>query len=116
MLVSQQFIADDLKGLPCIGLRFASERLYAWEFEQDGVELSVKVSGPLIVGDQDIMVDAALLGAGVAYAYEDQVEAHIREGRLIRVLEDWCPYYTGFYLYYRAGGRCWLHCAPLLTV
>jgi DNA-binding transcriptional LysR family regulator len=46
-----------------------------------------------------MMVDAALLGTGVAYAFEEQVEAHIREGRLMRVLEEWCPYYSGFYLY-----------------
>jgi DNA-binding transcriptional LysR family regulator len=93
-------VPEHLKSLPCLGLRFASGRLYAWEFERGGVELSVEVSGPLIVGDQDMMVDAALLGTGLAYAFEEQVEAHIREGRLVRVLEDWCPYYGGFYLYY----------------
>ncbi len=91
---------EQLKALPCIGLRFASGRVYAWEFERGGVELSVEVEGPLIVGDQDMMVDAALLGAGVAYAFEDQVRALVEEKRLVRVLEDWCPYYGGFYLYY----------------
>ena len=91
---------DQLRGLPCIGLRFGSGRLYAWEFERGGVELSVEVEGPLVVGDQDLMVDAALMGAGIAYAFEDQVSEHIRAGRLVRVLEDWCPYYKGLYLYY----------------
>ncbi|MNL33436.1 LysR substrate binding domain protein [compost metagenome] len=47
-----------------------------------------------------MMVDAALLGAGVAYTFEDQVRTHLEERRLVRVLEDWCPYYSGFYLYY----------------
>lgn len=91
---------EQLRGLPCIGLRFGSGRLYAWEFERGGVELSVEVEGPLVVGDQDLMVDAALMGAGIAYAFEDQVSEHIRAGRLVRVLEDWCPYYKGLYLYY----------------
>ena len=91
---------DQLRGLPCIGLRFGSGRLYAWEFERGGVELSVEVEGPLVVGDQDLMVDAALMGAGIAYAFEDQVSEHVRAGRLVRVLEDWCPYYKGLYLYY----------------
>lgn len=91
---------DQLRGLPCIGLRFGSGRLYAWEFERGGVELSVEVEGPLVVGDQDLMVDAALMGAGIAYAFEDQASEHVRAGRLVRVLEDWCPYYKGLYLYY----------------
>jgi DNA-binding transcriptional LysR family regulator len=91
---------DHLKELPCINLRFGSGRLYAWEFERDGMEMSVEVEGPLVVGDQDMMVEAALLGSGVAYAFENQVRTHIEEGRLVRVLEDWCPDYTGFYLYY----------------
>lgn len=91
---------EQLKALPCIGLRFGSGRLYGWEFERGGLELSVAMDGPLVVGDQEMMVEAALLGAGVAYAFEDQVSTYVAEGRLIRVLEDWCPYYSGFYLYY----------------
>ncbi|MBD9498078.1 LysR family transcriptional regulator [Ensifer sp. ENS01] len=91
---------EHLKALSCIGLRFGSGRLYAWEFERGGVEVQVEVSGALIVDDQDMMVDAALLGAGIAFAFEDQVRALIDEGKLVRVLEDWCPYYGGFYLYY----------------
>lgn len=91
---------EQLRGLPCIGLRFGSGRLYAWEFERGGVELSVEVDGPLILGDQDIMVDAALMGVGITYAFEDQVLEHLKSGKLVRVLEDWCPYYNGLYLYY----------------
>lgn len=93
-------IPDHLRELPCIGLRFGSGRLYAWEFERGGVELSVEVNGALVVDDQDMMVEAALLGAGVAFTFEDQIVRHVDEGRLVRVLEDWCPYYSGFYLYY----------------
>ncbi|MCR6629239.1 MAG: LysR family transcriptional regulator [Magnetospirillum sp.] len=91
---------QQLGGLPCLGLRFGSGRLYAWEFERGGVEVTVEVDGPLIVDDQDMMVEAALHGIGLAYAFEQQVAPLVAQGRLVRVLEDWCPYYSGFYLYY----------------
>lgn len=91
---------DHLKELPSVGLRFGSGRLYAWEFERGGVELQVEMNSALIVDDQDMMVEAALLGAGVAFTFEDQVRALVEEGELVRVLEDWCPYYAGLFLYY----------------
>lgn len=91
---------DHLKELPCVGLRFGTGRLYAWEFERGGIELQVEVTGPLVIDDQDLMIDAALLGAGIAFTFEDQVRTLVEEGKLIRVLEDWCPYYGGLYLYY----------------
>ena len=64
------------------------------------MDLQVEMSGPLIVDDQDMMVDAALAGAGIAFTFEDQVRSLVEEGKLVRVLEDWCSYYGGFYLYY----------------
>ncbi len=91
---------EQLKGLPCIGFRFGSGRLYAWEFERGGIDVNVEVEGRLILDDQDMMTDAALLGTGLAFTFEDQVKPLLDEGRLVRVLEDWCPYYSGFYLYY----------------
>jgi DNA-binding transcriptional LysR family regulator len=91
---------EQLKTLPCVGFRFGTGRLYAWEFERGGVEVSVEVDGPLILDDQDMMVDAALSGAGVAFTFEDQVKDLVQDRKLVRVLEDWCPYYSGFYLYY----------------
>ncbi|MEI2298416.1 LysR family transcriptional regulator [Ensifer sp. MJa1] len=91
---------EHLKALPSVGLRFGSGRLYAWEFERGGVELHVEMNSALIVDDQDMMVEAALLGAGVAFTFEEQVRQLINEGKLVRVLEDWCPYYSGLYLYY----------------
>src|SRR5262249_14263142 len=91
---------EELKGLACIRFRFESGRYYAWEFERDGVELSVEVDGQLTLSEQDLAVQAALDGAGIAFAFEAQVEDLIAQGRLVRVLDDWCPYYPGFYLYY----------------
>jgi len=82
------------------GVRFGSGRLYDWEFEKGGVELKIAVTGPLILGDTGLMAQAALQGAGIAFAFESQVADLVAARRLVRVLEDWCPYYSGFYLYY----------------
>lgn len=91
---------QDLSRQPCIRYRFASGAFYRWEFEKGGIELEIEVGGSLTLGDQDLMLEAALNGAGLAYLFEEQVQAHISEGRLGRVLDDWCPYYPGFFLYY----------------
>ncbi|MFK4653408.1 DNA-binding transcriptional LysR family regulator [Bradyrhizobium japonicum] len=90
----------DLKGLPCIRYRFTSGALYHWEFERGGFELAIDVAGPLTMNDQDLMVDAALDGTGLAYVFEAQVEALLAKRKLVRVLADWCPAYPGFFLYY----------------
>jgi DNA-binding transcriptional LysR family regulator len=90
----------DLKGMPCIRYRFVSGTLYHWEFERGGIELTIDVEGSLTLSDQDLMVDAALDGAGLAYVFEAQVEKLIARKKLIRVLADWCPAYPGFFLYY----------------
>ncbi|WP_291621953.1 LysR substrate-binding domain-containing protein, partial [Bradyrhizobium sp.] len=74
--------------------------LYHWEFERGGIELAIDVTGPLTMNDQDLMVDAALDGAGFAYVFEAQVEALLAKRKLVRVLADWCPAYPGFFLYY----------------
>ncbi|MDC0714874.1 LysR family transcriptional regulator [Stigmatella sp. ncwal1] len=91
---------EALRGLPCIRYRFLSGVLYRWEFERGGKEVEVEVDGPLTLSDQELMVEAALNGTGLAYVFEAQVSALLAEGRLIRVLEDWCPTYPGFFLYY----------------
>jgi DNA-binding transcriptional LysR family regulator len=93
-------IPRELNGLPCIRLRFESGRYYEWEFERDGVEVSVQANGHLTLGEQDLAIQAALDGAGIAFAFEAQVKDLVEQGRLVRVLDDWCPYYPGFYLYY----------------
>jgi DNA-binding transcriptional LysR family regulator len=91
---------NDLSLLPCIRYRFSSGTFYRWEFERGGIELAIEVDGPLTLNDQDLMVDAALDGTGLAYVFEVQVAELIKQGRLVRVLADWCPAYPGFYLYY----------------
>jgi DNA-binding transcriptional LysR family regulator len=74
--------------------------LFAWEFERDGVALEVRVNGPLIFNDGEMLEAAALDGLALACTFESQVSHHIAEGRLVRVLEDWCPPFAGYHLYY----------------
>jgi DNA-binding transcriptional LysR family regulator len=90
----------DLAGHRCIRRRFSSGGLYNWEFEKDGEELTMAIDGPLILGEDRLIIAAALGGAGLAYAFEARVEAEIAGGRLVRVLEDWCEPYSGAHLYY----------------
>ena len=90
----------DLTGIPCIRHRFPSGAIYRWEFQRRGVKLETQVDGPLTLGDVGLMADAALYGAGLAYVFEDMVAEHVAAGRLVQVLDDWCPRYPGFYLYY----------------
>lgn len=91
----------DLSNHSCVSYRqSAGGGLYAWEFERDGVELEVRVNGPLVINDNEMLVSAALGGLGLVYTFEAQVTQHVAEGRLIRVLEDWCPPFSGYHLYY----------------
>jgi DNA-binding transcriptional LysR family regulator len=90
----------DLMQHRCIRRRFSSGSIYRWELEKDGKPLVVDVTGPLILSDQGMMRRAALDGIGLAFLFDRRVEQDIAAGRLIRVLEDWCPPFEGFYIYY----------------
>jgi DNA-binding transcriptional LysR family regulator len=91
----------DLTKHKCINLRLATRGgLYAWEFEKDGPELNVRVEGQLIFNEARMMIMAATAGAGLAYLLEDQVKPMIADGRLVRVLGDWCAPFPGYHLYY----------------
>jgi DNA-binding transcriptional LysR family regulator len=92
---------QDLAAHDCINLRLPTlGGLYAWEFEKDGHQLRVHVEGQLIFNSSTPRVRAVLAGFGLACLPEDMVLPHIGSGELIRVLEDWCPSYTGYHLYY----------------
>ncbi|MEK1865303.1 LysR family transcriptional regulator [Rhizobium leguminosarum] len=85
----------------CINLRLPTYgSVYAWEFEKDGRELRVRVEGQLIFNNIALRLNAVLAGLGLAYMPEDLVEAHLADGRLVRVLEDWCLPFSGYHLYY----------------
>jgi DNA-binding transcriptional LysR family regulator len=92
---------QDLTHHTCINLRLPTYGgIYAWEFEKNGRAMKVHVEGQLTFNNLALRIEAALAGCGVAYLPEDQVRTHIAQGRLLRVLADWCPPYTGYHLYY----------------
>jgi DNA-binding transcriptional LysR family regulator len=92
---------QDLIDHRCINLRLPTHGgLYAWEFEKGGREVRVRVEGQLVFNGTFQMLNAALAGFGLAYVPEDVAQPHLAKGRLARVLEDWCPPYSGLHLYY----------------
>ncbi|WP_413624812.1 MULTISPECIES: LysR family transcriptional regulator [Luteibacter] len=91
---------NDLFQHDCIRFRFPSGRLYKWEFEQGAKKLELDVRGRVTFGDLRLALDAAVAGIGFTLVLDDQVTELVANGRLVRVLEDWCPPYSGFVLYY----------------
>ncbi|WP_119269952.1 LysR family transcriptional regulator [Taklimakanibacter deserti] len=92
---------QDLIGHSCINLRLPTYGgLYAWEFEKDGRELKVRVEGQLVLNSIFQILNAAVAGLGIAYVPEEMVQPYLAKGELKRVLEDWCPYWSGYHLYY----------------
>jgi DNA-binding transcriptional LysR family regulator len=92
---------QDLTAHDCINLRLPTYGgLYAWEFEKNGRELKVRVEGQLVFNGNAMILKAAVAGLGLAYLAEDRVKTHLVNGRLIRVLADWCPPFSGYHLYY----------------
>src|SRR6266516_7017341 len=92
---------QDLTEHNCINLRLPTYGgLYAWEFEKGGRELKVRVDGQLVFNSPSQMLNAALAGLGLAYVPQDLAQPHLDRGLLTRVLEDWCPPYSGYHLYY----------------
>jgi len=92
---------QDLIAHDCINLRLPTfGGLYAWEFEKGRRELKVRVEGQLVFNATAQMISAALAGFGLAYVPEDLAQPHLVKGRLKRVLEDWCPPFSGYHLYY----------------
>ncbi len=97
----QPVIPRDLMQHNCINIRMPTYGgIFPWEFEKNGEELKVRVEGQLVFNNIAMRLGAALQGLGLAYMAEDLVQAHVAEGRLIRVLEDWCEPFSGYHLYY----------------
>lgn len=91
----------DLTQHICINERMVrSGKIYAWEFEQASSKFRVRVQGQLTFNTSEHVVDAALSGLGIAFLPEEEFGTHMLEGKLIRVLEEWCPPFPGYYLYY----------------
>lgn len=94
-------VPDDLHQHACLNYRWSvSGAVYRWTFAKDGQVKEIAVEGPLTLNDTNLIVAAALEGAGIVCMLEGRLQEHIDSGRLIRVLEDWCAPFPGFFLYY----------------
>ena len=94
-------VPGDLTSHRCINLRLPTHGgLYVWDFEKDGKEVNVRVDGQVTFNTTPHIVDAAVDGLGIAYLLEDDLLPHIESSKLIRILEDWCPPFPGYHLYY----------------
>ena len=93
-------VPEDLKNHICIRNRLPSGKLYRWEFEQRGREVAVDVPGALTLDHIELMTEAAIAGLGIAYVPERSARPYLDDGRLVTLLDDWCPLIPGFFLYY----------------
>jgi DNA-binding transcriptional LysR family regulator len=92
---------NELADHVCVNLRLPTQGgLYAWEFQKGARKLQVRVEGQLTFNSTPIMLGAAIEGLGLAFVLEDQAQAHVADGRLLRVLADWCRPFSGYHLYY----------------
>jgi DNA-binding transcriptional LysR family regulator len=92
---------QDLMAHDSVNLRLPTYGgVYAWEFEKGGREVKIRVEGQLVFNTIALRLNASLAGFGLAYLPEDLVSTQLADGRLIRVLADWCPPFSGYHLYY----------------
>jgi DNA-binding transcriptional LysR family regulator len=92
---------QDLAGHNCISVRLPTYGgLFPWGLEKAGHEVKVRAEGQLVFNNLALRLHSALDGLGIAYMPEDQVLPFIAAGRLVRVLDDWCPPFPGYHLYY----------------
>ena len=109
VVATPSYIADknapltphDLQQHSCINLRLPTlGGIYAWEFEKAGRPLRVRVDGELILNSNAQIKKAVLAGFGMALVPEDNVREELKSGELVEFLQDWCPEFPGYYLYY----------------
>lgn len=91
----------DLTAHACLNLRLPTlGGLYAWEFERDGRPLNVRVEGPFTCNEPDLLIAGAEAGLGLICLPRDHVTQAVEAGRLVHVLEDWCPPFPGYHIYF----------------
>ena len=93
-------LPGDLLRHRCINFRHRGEGVYRWELDRGDQSVAVAVNGSLILDDLDLVIEAAIGGAGMAFMAEDRAAPYLASGALERVLEDWSPPFPGFFLYY----------------
>jgi DNA-binding transcriptional LysR family regulator len=90
----------DLTQHRCLNFRHGADETYRWEFDKGTQSLAVAVDGPLVVDDVQLLIRAAIDGVGVTFLMEEHAAPHLANGQLVRVLEDWCEPFAGYFLYY----------------
>jgi DNA-binding transcriptional LysR family regulator len=84
----------------CINFRHRGESIYKWELEKGDQSVAIAVTGPLVLDDEDLVLQAALDGGGLALVANNRAAPYIAEGKLVRIMKDWTPPFPGFFLYY----------------
>jgi DNA-binding transcriptional LysR family regulator len=84
----------------CINFRHRGESVYKWELDKGDESVAIAVSGSLVLDDEDLVIHAAIDGAGVALVAANRAAPHVERGELLRVMKDWTPPFPGFFLYY----------------
>lgn len=90
----------DLTKHRCLNFRHGAGETYRWEFDKGSHSLAVAVDGPLVVDDVQLLIRAAIDGVGLTFLMEEHAAPHLASGQLVRVLEDWCEPFAGYFLYY----------------
>ena len=107
-------VPHDLTQHRCIRRRLPGGAMYRWEFEIRGEEIAIDVPGPLTLNTDNLMIEAAINGGGLAYLSDSRAAEDIAAGRLVRVLQGFTPPYPGLRLYWpphrhmRAGVRAFI--------
>ena len=97
---------QDLTAHKCINIRLPTYGgVLSWSLAKNGREVNVRGEGQLVFNSLSMRLSSALDGLGVAYMPEDQALPYLADGRLVRVLEDRCPYFPGYHLYYPSRRR-----------
>lgn len=92
---------DDLGSLNCINLKHqAKGGISVWDLERDERIVNVRVEGQLVVNDIALVRQAAVDGLGLCYLPRDYLDAQIEAGKLVPVMDEWCPPFSGYHLYY----------------
>jgi DNA-binding transcriptional LysR family regulator len=90
----------DLLGHRCINFRHRGESIYKWELDKADESVAIAVNGSLVLDDEDLLMQAAIDGAGLALVADHRAAPHLAQKQLIRVMQDWTPPFPGFFLYY----------------
>jgi DNA-binding transcriptional LysR family regulator len=106
----------DLLKHRCINFRHGSAGIYRWEFQKGRKSMSIAVNGTLIVEDEELVLRAALDGVGFAFISEHKIASHLAAGSLVRVLEDWCQPFPGFFLFYPSRRQQTASLAAVISV